>query len=102
MLFYKVDIDEYYSSLSNYYFTFTYRNSSNIYDIEKLILFGLSFTNTANYIFILPRVLCVYCKILNKKWCSYIDCWRIRYLNNCFEKKYRENVYTVFLYYSLL
>lgn len=92
MLFYKVDIDQYYSNSNNNYFTFIYNRTTNIYDIEKLILTGLSYSNSSNYIFILPRVLCVYCKIINKKWCSYIDCWRIRFLNHCFKGKYRENV----------
>lgn len=102
MLFYKVDIDQYYSSINNNYFTFIYNHSSHIYDIENLILAGLSYTNLSNFIFILPRVLCVYCKIINKIWCSYIDCWKIRYLDYCFNKKYRENVYVILYCSSLL
>lgn len=92
MLFYKVDINHYYSNINVYYFTFLYFNSSSISEIEKLIWIGLSFTNYTNYIFVLPKILCIYCKIYNNKWCSYIYCWRIRNLNKCFAGKYRENV----------
>lgn len=96
MLFFKVDINKYYSDTKANYFTFTYSNSSNIIQIEKLIWIGLTFSNITNFIYILPRVLCVYCNIYNTKWCSYINCWKIRNLNNCFSGRYRENVFFIY------
>lgn len=92
MLFFYVDIDKYYSESDANYFTFIYFKSTKIYDIEKIIWIGLTFSNSSKYIFILPRILCKYCNVNNKYWCSFVDCWKVRNLNNCFEKKYRENV----------
>lgn len=92
MLFYTVDISEYYSSTKQKYFTFTYLESNSINDIEILIWKGLMIANKSNIIFILPRILCKYCHNCHGKWCSYIDCWKIRNLNKCFSEKYRENV----------
>lgn len=92
MLFFKVDIDKYYSSLKRKYFTFIINNVSTLYYAETVIWKGLIFSNATDYIYILPRILCKLCNINNSKWCSFIDCWRIRNLNHCFNLKYRENV----------
>lgn len=92
MLFYSVDINQYYSSTDTKYFSFIYKNTKDLKDIETLILFSLLYANYSNFIFILPKILCKYCNIYNKEFCSFIDCWKIRNLNKCFNNKYRENV----------
>lgn len=102
MLFYNVDINKYYSDINSKYFTFIYKNSTYIAQIEKLMWMGLIFSNNTNFIFILPRIICKYCNIHNRKWCSYIDCWKIRNLNKCFINRYRENVLNWIYIFSLL
>lgn len=93
MLFFKVDLKKYYTSLERNYFSFLVHNAADLSEIEILLWKGLKFSNNSKFVLILPRVSCKLCNIFNAKWCSYIDCWKIRNINNCFKMKYRENVY---------